>query len=171
MLKLPVALLSALGLAEDAGADHAETAIQALKATSEANAKAAADARAEVGALREQLAAGERAKLAVEVEKLIDEAGRKVGQVVDPATGQRVETKLTASIRNVAEKLGIDAAKEIIAALPDVIPTQLRSIPAPPGEDDSRGAGLVSDEQMQIAKGLGITVEQYLAQLKKKARR
>jgi hypothetical protein len=151
-----------LGLGEDATDEQVAAKLEAIKASSDANAQLAAEARTAQATAEAQLTAVNASRHEAEVDLLILSATKRVGQVLG-ADGKPVETELTKSIRGVAKALGIKAAAEIVDRLPQVIPT------TPPGALSSANtAATTGDQPAQLspefrerAKKIGVTPEQY----------
>jgi hypothetical protein len=56
----------------------------------------------------------------------MNDAAKKLGQQLD-ANGQRVEGELETALRTTAKTLGMKAARELLARLPQVVPATIAS--------------------------------------------
>lgn len=161
-----------LALAADASEDQVLAKLGAELEAHKATKHALGAAEARVKELEAQLADAARAQLEKETDALIEGAiaAGKIRPKHDDA-GARVATELEKAIRNTASKLGLAAAKEYVDGLPSVIPVGKPSLALVTAEKGNPGvgAGSLSPTELSVAKQMGVTPEEYLAQKQKLA--
>ena len=162
-------VLGTLGLAEDASADEAVSAVLRAKADAEvaatklaATEAALASATAELETARTELAARDAARLAAEVDGLVDGAigsGRIRPQLGED--GARIPTAVEKAIRDMAGKLGLDAAREYVESLPVLLPVGTGSLAEKTAPSKEQDKALIDDVQRNINAQLGIDDETF----------
>lgn len=156
-----------LMLSVDAADDAVLGAIGALRTEATAQREAASRLQVENERLTASVAATAAAQLDADISVLMDDAAKKLGQQLN-ASGQRVEGEIETALRTTAKTLGIKAARELLARLPQVVPATLAS--SDPRRTDvtpptrlGEGVATLTASEKKAAKEAGVTEEAYAA--------
>jgi phage head maturation protease len=160
-------IVALLALSVDAADDAVLGAIGALRTEANAQREAASRLQAENERLTAAAATAAAAQLDADIGVLMNDAAKKLGQQLD-ANGQRVEGELETALRTTAKTLGMKAARELLARLPQVVPATIasndvRRNDVTPPTQLANGVATLTAAEKKSAKEAGVTEEAYAA--------
>lgn len=165
-----------LSLSVDAADEAVLGAIGALRTEANAQREAASRLQVENERLTTAAASAAAAQLDADIVMLMNDATKKLGQQLD-ATGQRVEGELELALRTTAKTVGIKAARELLARLPQVVPATIASTdprrvdPTPRAVEGKATVATLTAQQLKYAAQMGVTPEAYAEQINKRSGR
>jgi len=167
--------LSRLESRADAAGKDNERLETLLAAEREAHAAAKVQldaARAELAGLAEAAEEAKAAEDQARIDGLVERAKNEGRLPIQrDAKGDEVESGLEKSIRNIAKTSGFEVASEYVSGLAQVAPlsqtAQSSTVTKTRTSEGGDAASQLTENQLKVAKQLGLTAEQYLAQLNK----